>query len=362
MKREYLLIALFFLIVGAFFYLFYRIIIPFFAPITWAAVFVIIFFPLYEWVCKKVKSRGLASLLLCLFIVVLIIGPITYLFAALVDEAANAVSKVNAMYKSGQLDNILAIEVPGIDAIKEKLKPYYDLSQINLDQLIKDSIDKVTGVIFNQTSWLIANATKTFFYFFLMIFTMYYFFKDGEKIIRKIKRLMPIPAEQIELTFGQLRDVIQATMYGGVVVALIQGLLGGILFAIVGIPSAVFWGAIMAFLSIIPFLGAFIIYMPAGIILLLGGSYIKGLVVIAVGTIVISQSDNVLRPLLISGRTAMHPLMLFFAILGGIALFGLLGVVIGPLIAAVFVTLLKIFEFKLHPQPEPEVVEEPAAE
>lgn len=362
MKREYLLIALFFLIAGVFLYLFYRIIIPFFAPITWAAVFVIIFFPLYEWVCKKVKSRRLASALLCFFIIVLIIGPITYLFAALVKEAADAVAKVNAMYKSGQLENILAINLPWIDAVKEKLNQYYDLSRINLDELIKDSIDKVTGIIFSQTSWLITNATRTVFYFILMIFTMYYFFKDGEAIIRKIKRLMPIPPEQVELTFGHLRDVVQATMYGGVVVALIQGLLGGILFAIVGIPSAVFWGAIMAFLSIIPFLGAFIIYVPAGIILLLGGSYVKGIVVIAVGIVVISQSDNLIRPYLISGRTAMHPLMLFFAIMGGIALFGLLGIVVGPLIAAVFVTLLRIFEFKLHPEKELEVMEEQIGE
>jgi len=272
------------------------------------------------------------------------------------------VTKVNAMYKSGELDNILAFDVPWIDAVKKKLNQYYDLSQINLNELIKDSIDKVTGIIFNQTSWLITNATKTVFYFILMIFTMYYFFKDGESIVHKMKRLMPIPPEQVEITFAHLRDVIQATMYGGVVVALIQGLLGGILFAIVGIPSAVFWGAIMAFLSIIPFLGAFIIYVPAGIILLLGGSYVKGIVVIAVGTIVISQSDNLIRPYLISGRTAMHPLMLFFAILGGIALFGLLGVIVGPLIAAVFVTLLRIFEFKLHPQVEPEAVDEKAVE
>jgi len=360
MKREHLLVALFLLITGAFVYLFYRIIIPFFVPICWAAVLVILFFPLYDKVRTKVKSKRLASMLLCLFIVVLIIGPITYLFAALVKEAADAVAKVNAMYKDGQLDKFLAIDLPWVNAIKAKLSQYYDLSQINLDQLIKDSMNKVSGAILNQTSWLIANATKGVFYFILMIFTMYYFFKDGEGIIRQLKRLMPIPPVQVELMFNQLRDVIQATMYGGVVVALIQGLLGGTLFAVMGISSAVFWGAIMAFLSIIPFLGAFIIYVPAGIILIAGGSYIKGIVVIAVGIIVISQIDNVLRPFLISGRTAMHPLMLFFAIMGGIALLGLLGVVVGPMIAAVFITLLKIFEFKLHPKEEfePKVVGE----
>ncbi len=362
MKREHLLVALFFLIAGAFVYLFYRIIIPFFSPICWAAVLVILFFPLYEKVRGKVKSKGLASLLLCVFIIILIVGPITYLFAALVNEAADVAAQVNDLYRDGKLDKYLAIDLPWWGAVKKKLSQYYDLSQINIDQLIRDSFNKAAGIIFDQTGSLITNATKAIFNFILMIFTMYYFFKDGTTIVRQAKRLMPIPAEQVELTFGELREVIQATMYGGIVVALIQGLLGGILFAIVGIPSAVLWGAVMAFLSILPLLGAFLVYVPAGIVLVVGGSYIKGIIIIVVGTVVISQIDNVLRPWFISGRTAMHPLLLFFAILGGIALLGLLGVVVGPLVAAVFVTLLKILEIKLHPEPEAEPTQEPASE
>jgi len=138
-------------------------------------------------------------------------------------------------------------------------------------------------------------------------------------------------------------------MYGGVVIALLQGILGGILFWIIGIPSPVFWGAIMAFLAIIPVVGAFIVYVPAGIILVLSGSVAKGIIVILVGSLVISQVDNVIRPYLISGRTSLHPLLLFFTILGGIALFGLLGLIIGPMIAAGFTILLQVFEMRLHP-------------
>ncbi|UCE25581.1 MAG: AI-2E family transporter [Candidatus Zixiibacteriota bacterium] len=358
MKREYILVSLFFLIAAIVFYLFYQLIIPFFAPMAWAGVFAILFFPLYERLLQLIKSKGLSSLLVCILIIVLIIGPITYLFVALVSEAANAVAKVNAMIKSGELEQLLSIDLPWIEAAKEKLSKYYDLSKINLDEIVKQSMESVSGVILNQTSWLITNTTRLVFYFVLMIFTLYYFFKDGESLVHTTKRLMPLTANQVNVTFRQLHDVIQATMYGGVVVALIQGLIGGILFAIVGIPSPVFWGAIMAFLSIIPFVGAFIVYVPAGLILIIGGSYIKGIIVIAVGSVVISQIDNVLRPFLISGRTSMHPLLLFFTILGGIYLFGLLGIVLGPLIAAVFVTLLKIFEFKLHPETEASLTRE----
>ncbi len=348
MKREYLLIALFFAITAGVFYLFYQLIVPFTAPLIWAAVFAILFFPLYERLHKRVRSRTLASILMCLLIVVVIIGPITYLFASLVNEAADAVAVVNEMYRSGELDSYLMFDFPWLDAAKQRLAKYYDISKIDPDQMVKEAIDRVSSVIFSQTSNIIANGTRVVFYFGLMIFTMYYFFKDGQSVIHHAKRLMPLPPDQVEKTFKLLRDVIQATMYGGIVVALVQGIMGGVLFASVGIPSAVFWGALMGFLSIIPVVGAFLVYIPAGIVLMLGGSYIKGIVVIAVGTLVISQFDNWLRPYLISGRTEMHPLMLFFTILGGIALFGLLGIVLGPLIAAIFLTMLKIFELRLH--------------
>jgi len=352
MKREYLLIALFFAIAAGVFYLFYQLIAPFAAPLIWAAVFVILFHPLYDRLRRKVRSDTLASILMCLLIIIVIIGPITYLFASLVNEAADAVAKVNQMYKSGELDSYLKFDFPWFQAVKERLAKYYDISQINPDQMIKEAIDRVSSVIFSQTSNIITNGTRVVFYFGLMIFTMYYFFKDGQRVVHHIKRLMPLAMDQVDKIFSLLRDVIQATMYGGIVVALVQGIMGGILFAAVGIPSSVFWGALMAFLSVIPVVGAFLVYIPAGIILLLGGSYWEGFVVIAIGTLVISQVDNVLRPYLISGRTEMHPLMLFFTILGGIAMFGLLGVVVGPLIAAIFLTLLKIFEFKLHSDDE----------
>ncbi len=353
MKREYFLISIFFLITAIFFYLFYRIIIPFFSPIIWAAVFAVLFNPLYNRLLKRIHSKGLTSVLMCAIIVVLIIGPLTYLLIALVNEATTAVAKVNEMSKSGELSELLSFKIPFLDTLRDKLSKYYDISKINLNQLVRDAIDSISKVLITQTSWVITNATKSVFYFFLMIFTMYYFFRDGEKIVHRLRRLMPLSPNQISVTFKQLRDIILATMYGGVVVALIQGMIGGILFFALGIPSPVFWGAVMAFLSIIPFIGAFIVYIPAGIILALTGSYIKGLIVILVGTFVISQIDNVLRPFLISGKAALHPLLLFFTIMGGIAMFGLLGVVVGPIIAAIFLTLLKVFEFKLHPEAEP---------
>jgi predicted PurR-regulated permease PerM len=323
-------------------------VIGFFVPICWAAVFAIVFLPLYQKLLKRLKYRGVTAALMCVLIIVLIIGPFAYLFIALVEEGAKAVAKINALHDSGQLDAYLNFELPWVKTITEQLSEYIDVSQFNLNNLVKDAADNVGSFLFSQTGWVISNGTRFLFYFGLMIFTMYYFFKDGEEVVKQVKTLVPLPREQVNRIFRQLREVIYATMYGGVVVALLQGLLGGILFAIFGIASPVFWGAVMALLSIIPFVGAFIIYIPAGLILIFNGSYISGILVIAIGTVVVSQVDNIVRPLLVSGKTEMHPLLLFFSMLGGVALFGLLGVVLGPLIAAIFVTLLQILELKLH--------------
>jgi len=358
MKREYILVVLFFAITAALVYLFYRIIIPFFVPICWAGVLAILFYPLYAKLRTRMKKKGLASLIVCIVIIVGIIAPVTYLFVALVGEAVEAVGIVNEMYKDGKLEELFTLDVPFVNTMKQKLNAYFDISKINLDEIVRDAINKVSGVVVSQTTWLVANATKAIFFFALSMFALYYFFKDGDRIIGRIKRLIPLPEETVSKTFTQLHDVILATMYGGLVVALVQGTLGGILFAIMGISSPVFWGAIMAFLSIIPIVGAFLVYVPAGIILILGGSYIKGMIVILIGIIVISQIDNVIRPYLISGRTAIHPLLLFFAIMGGIALFGLLGLILGPIIAALFTTLLKIFELILHPEEQAPVQSE----
>lgn len=359
MKREYFLISLFFLITAVIFWLFFKIMLPFLVPLSWAAVLVVIFYPLQIRFASRLRNRNLLALVMCVVIMVLIIAPVTYLFVAVVYQAAGAVAQLEALHKSGELQQLLDGRLPLWEDIKTMLAPYYDLSQVDPGQVLRDSIGKISGVLFDQTAWLISNAAKAVFYFGLMVFAMFYFFRDGETIVQRARRLLPLEPDQVETALGQLREVIQATMYGGVAVALMQGCLGGVLFATVGISSPVFWGAVMAFLSLLPFVGAFIVYVPAGIVLMLTGSLVKGIIVIAVGIGILSQIDNFVRPMLISGRVSLHPLLLFFAILGGIAMFGLLGLVVGPVVAACFVIVLKIFEMRLHPEPAPPADQQP---
>ncbi|MFH2037712.1 MAG: AI-2E family transporter [Candidatus Zixiibacteriota bacterium] len=349
MKREYFIAALFFFIVAVFFYLFYRLMVPFFTPIAWAAILTIVFYPLYIRLHKKIKSPNRASILMCTIIFVIIIGPSVYILASLVSEATAAVGNLNEAYQNGSLKSLTSIYIPFWDTIKAKLAAYPQLANVDFETIIKDALATVTRAIGSQATTVIANITRTLFYFFLMFFAMFFFFRDGEAIIDFLKRITPLEKRQVVIVYTHLKSVIEAMMYGGVVIALFQGLMGGLLFLIMGIPSPVLWGSVMAVLAFVPVVGPFLIYIPAGIILFATGAQVKGILVIAIG-IAISQSDNFLRPMLFSGKSQTHTLMLFFSIMGGIYMFGLLGIVMGPFIAAMFLTLLKMFELQLNPE------------
>jgi predicted PurR-regulated permease PerM len=357
MKKEYFFLSLFFLMVGIVFFLFYKLIEPFVIPIAWGVILTIIFYPLYLKLNKKLKSPGLCSVIMCVAIFVLIIGPAIYLLAALVGEAGDAFTWVDQAYQSGQLKEYFTRMMPFMDKIQAKIKAFPQLENLDFETVFKNIVGTVTAAIGAKAAGVIANISKTIFQFFLTLFAMYFFFRDGEKLVQLLKRLTPLNQEQTGLSFAYLKGVVEGTMYGGVVMALIQGTLGGILFAIMGIDSAIFWGAVMGFLSFLPILGPFLIYIPAGLILIVGGSPVKGILIIAIGVAVISQIDNFVRPLLFRGKTQMHTLLMFFSIMGGIALFGLVGIALGPLIAALFLLILKIFELKIRADIQPDYLE-----
>jgi predicted PurR-regulated permease PerM len=340
MNRDQITTGLVLALLLAIFYLFGRIILPFAAPIIWAGVLALLFRPLYIRLLARTKGRPtLAALLITLVILVVLIGPIAFLTVALVNEAADAVARVNALYQSGELQKYLDLKLPLVDGLKEKLSQYYDFSQLDLNEVVRNSIDKIGKFVIDQAGSIISNGTRAVFYFILMLVTIYYFLKDGDKLVGWLRKAVPLPREQVDAIFAQLGEVIISTISSGLFVAFLQGLIGGILFAAVGLPSPIFWGAVMAFLSLLPVIGAFIVYIPAGVVLIVSGSTVKGIIVFAVGLGLISQLDNFLRPQLMAGRTALHPLLLFLSMMGGIAAFGFTGMILGPVVVAAFVAM-----------------------
>ncbi|MDD4053211.1 MAG: AI-2E family transporter [candidate division Zixibacteria bacterium] len=363
MKREYFRLFIFAGVTILAGYLFYRMLKPFLVSLCWGAIFGIVFYPVYEKLRRWIKSDSWRAVLVTFLVLIVIIGPITYLGISLVQEAISLFDTFSDWVASGKLTALNDIKNTYVyQMLQTRLSPYIDLSHLDIQVMLEDGVKKVSSFALTQATKVLTNTGKLLFQFVLMIFFLFYFIRDGKALFDRIREVIPLPPEKAAVVVANLKKVIQSNVYGGLVVALLQGLLGGILFLIMGLPSPVFWGAVMAFLALLPVIGPFIIYIPAGIILIATGSPVKGVLLIAIGSIVVSQIDNFLRPILASRETGMHTMLLFVSIMGGAAVFGLLGIVLGPVIAAVFVTIFDIFRLKLtesNGDPPPAAIDTP---
>jgi len=346
MKREH--IFLIFILFLTFFsvYLLYKTLSPFLSPIIWATLLAIVFYPLFQKLQDLLKKRGgLSAMMMTLLVIIVIVLPFSLLMVSLASEVVDVYHRVEEMIKTGQLQAYLERikELPILKWILIKLSPYIDFSQMDPLPLLLKNIKQVSTFIFNQTTTLLKGFSTFIVGFFFTLLSLYYLFKDGSRFFKGLKEIIPLPPNERDLLIQRFKDMIYATIYGGILVALIQGLLGGLSFWALGLPSPVLWGTAMALLSFIPMGGTALIWAPAAIFLLMGGVILKGLLLIGLGVFVISMADNFLRPLFISVKTNIHPLLLFFSVLGGIQAFGLIGLVAGPLIATLFLTLIEIY-------------------
>jgi predicted PurR-regulated permease PerM len=353
MKREH--IFLIFIIFLTFFsiYLLYEILSPFLSSIIWAVLLVIVFFPLFQKLQHLLKKRGvLSALIMTLLVLTVIVLPFTLLMASLASDAINVYHQVEEMIKTGQLQGYFerVKEIPILNRILAGLGQHIDLSQTNPLPLLLNNLNRISKFIFNQTTILLKGFSTFIVGFFFTLLSLYYLFKDGSHLFGKMKEIIPLPPRERDLLIQRFKDMIYSTIYGGILIAMIQGVLGGLSFWILGLPSPVFWGTAMALFSFIPIGGTALIWAPAAIILLIGGAVLKGLILLGLGISVISMVDNILKPLFISTRTNIHPLLLFFAVLGGIQSCGLIGLVAGPLIATLFLTLIEIYIQGIQPE------------
>jgi predicted PurR-regulated permease PerM len=179
--------------------------------------------------------------------------------------------------------------------------------------------------------------------FIIVIFTTFFLLKDGPSLLSKAKDYMPFSKEQKEKLAGQIKDMIVSTVYGGVIVAILQGLLGGIAYSFLNIEAPVMWGIAMSIMSFVPLVGTFAIWGPTAIYLAITGDYVHGIGLFLFGVFVISMVDNILKPLIIGSRTKMPTIIILFSVLGGIKFFGMIGLIMGPLITAVFISVIEIF-------------------
>jgi predicted PurR-regulated permease PerM len=318
---------------------------PFLTAILTAAILAALFQKPYQYLVRKTKERvHLSSLITVMLIFCIIIIPVLTVTGLITNEA----NKIFQRISSGDTQYQETIA-----NVFRSLEQTPLLQSINISEKIEQQ--DIGGIIQNVSKWVLTIAQKTYqgvasfiLWFFVMFFTLYYFLIEGKTIMKRIMFLSPLKDSQESLLIERFLSISKATLKGTLIIGIIQGSLGGLLFAALGMSSAVIWAVVMTILSVIPLLGAGIVWFPAAIIMFAFGEVVKGIIILIFGGAVISTIDNILRPKLVGRDTQMHPLLVFFATLGGIAVFGIAGFIIGPIIMALFLALWEIYavEFK----------------
>lgn len=328
-------------------YLLYLVMEAFLAPLTWAAILTIFFYPLHRQIATRVKRKNLTALLSAATVTVLLIGPAAWLIPAFVSEA---VSTLRAVPSEEFLMKARGWIEPSLYALPINVGSF--------EQLLARVNENLGGWVGELSKRIAGNVFQFLFNLTVMILALFYLFRDGPDFLYFLRDISPLGGEHQDRMMGEVNELISVTISSGLAVAFMQGLLGGLLFWALGIHAPVLWGVTMALLAFLPIIGPWLVWGPAGLGLILSGSTGRGVTLLVLGFVLVSGIDNVLRPIMIADRSQLHGLLVFISILGGISAFGLLGVVLGPLIVATTVGLLRGYRDSVREQ----IIVSPASE
>jgi predicted PurR-regulated permease PerM len=319
------------------------IIWPLFGAVVWGIVLAIVFAPVHRRLSKLMRpKRTLAALVTLTVIVVLVILPLALIVAALVEEASGIYQRI----ESGELNfgRYFRQIFDALPAWAANLLDQMGLSHLGaLQERLSAGLAKGSQFLVAQAINIGQNTFNFFLSLFVMLYLLFFLLRDGDGLTQRIKDAIPLRAEQKRALFDKFTAVIRATVKGNIVVALLQGALGGLMFWILGIRAALLWAVLMAVLSLLPALGAALVWLPVAIFYLATGAVVRGIILVAYGVLVISLVDNVVRPFLVGRDTRMPDYVVLISTLGGIAILGANGFVIGPIIAAMFIAVWGIF-------------------
>ena len=325
-------------------YLAFRLVRPFLDPIILAVVLAPIVHPVYRWLRARLRGRAsAAALLTCLLVVLVVIGPLSVLGTALVNQGAAAVKMLDDRARSGKLADLL-----GGSQVEELLErigtvlPMVDPARLDLPGLIHSFSSRIGQVLLAKGGQLLSGTGALLTSVVMMILVLFFMVRDGEEMLVGLRSLSPLRADQEELLIARFRSVSRSAILGTLGTAAAQGAAGGIGLYLVGLPG-LFWGAIMAFTSLIPFVGTALVWVPAVGYLFATGHPGKAAFLAVWCIVIVGSIDNFLRPVLMKGEGGMSMLWMFFAVLGGLSMFGLLGLIYGPLIFGLCAVLLSLY-------------------
>ncbi len=352
MRREQLFVAFFFLAFCFLLYQFYRILSGFLGPLSYAALLAFIFHPLHARLRVLLGGRdGVAAGLMTAATLLLVVVPTFYLLAVVTTESVALYEDLRTFVTSGRLNELVArARASRLGQLAYDLVPRL---KIDLPALAVSASQTVSGFLVAQAPAAAANVLKLVVNFFFAGFAMFFFFRDGARMAHGLRDLIPMEAANKDAIFLRFTETLSAVVLGSVLTAAAQGLLGGIAYWALGVPFAVLLAGATAFLSLLPY-GGPLVWIGVAIYLGLGGDYVRSAIMLGWGMLVISSADNLIRPLVIGGRTQIPTVFLFFGILGGLQAYGFLGMFLGPAVIAILVAFARIYreQYALE-RPEP---------
>jgi predicted PurR-regulated permease PerM len=326
--------------------LFSRIILPFLMPVLLGGFLVVLFIPVYDTLCQKTRQRrNLSAALATTVVFLLILVPIAAIGWMVAREVLSLADQSQDMLDQVDLRRQFLASLPR--GIRRYVK--LDPEGQHMERLLSAAAAEGAGML----KEVLAAGTTLLVDLFLMTVAMYYFFLDGRRLVAEVTRLVPLDRRYISAFCHEFTDVAYAIVYGNTVTGIIQGALGYVGLLLAKVPHAGVWGAAMVLMSLIPVGGTGIIWGPIGVILIITGKVSEGVFLLAWGTFLVGSIDNVVRPKLVGSRMALHPLLVFLSMFGGLAVFGMMGLLVGPLIASIFMAMVRIYrrDFLAKAQP-----------
>lgn len=317
-------------------YLCLRILQPFFGVLAWAIVLATIFHPLYRWLTRRTNRPALSALITTLLVVLVVLGPLT-------SVAALAVNQVLALRTSAE--QFLSPTGDAVGPVGEALAWLSRTLRMDVPQMIAWATEHAAGLAQATGAYtfsIAAGITGAIVSFVFVIFAVFFFLRDGDHLLAGVTDLLPFDRQRNEALLARVAEVIYAGVYGIVAIALLQGVLTGAMFWVLGIPSAALWGIVAAIAGVVPLVGAAAVWAPGAVYLALTGQWTQAIVLAVWGGAVVSMVDNFLRPRLVGDRAKLNQLVIFFALLGGVQLFGLLGILLGPVLFAVVIAIAEV--------------------
>ena len=323
---------------------------PFLPALITGAIIAYLSYPLYEKILRHIKNKNLASLVVTIFIILLFTVP-SIIVLGLVSKEAYSTYTTLSQHNLGT--NFLKIACKDESYLSCKaIKSFVDfLPENDLDYYLQATIKKIAEFILENVSVFLASIPSFLLNLFVMIFVIYYLLKDGEFIGKRIKNILPLKELHKQNVLDRFHDITYAVFYGNISIAILQGIFGGMGFLILGIPSPILWGFVMMLFALIPYFGTAIVWLPAALNLIFIGylqndssATIRGVILIIYGIFVISSIDNFLKPKLIGLKAKVHPILVLLGVLGGLNLFGFIGLILGPVMLALLMTFVDIYE------------------